>query len=829
MTTYAAPVEKRPSDDNDNALDTARAGPYNLTVQGGIAGALLIILGFILCFFGARFFRVTMFLIGFYFFGNITYVGMANGGVTSSTLLLVISIVVGIIGGLLMVCCSRLGVAILGALAFYSLGLWILGWQSGGVITSNAGRGIFLAVLVVVGFILGFVREHEMVIVGSAIVGAYSIVVGIDFFARTGFLGEADSFINSKNSINNRVGSLSGGEYALLATFIVLSLLGMAVQFRWWGRRNFRPAPAGNTVYTEKPSRFGGPGDCPPAQEMRHHRRSFDRVWPPALEVRLARIMLDDAPTTPRPYIIPPPPPITHYQELEQDKEPSIEHSIGPIRESSVGVFGTQSAPTTPASMRPMFYVSERKRNSILGPLSPSINTEMDRHLSQHSSPPRIDVKYHRHCKSIPQLQRTHSFAGYSGSYLEQKHSNLYSDSVDGSDLSASTDNTPQRFSDSSSPFQHPTTIIKEEKEEEAAEDTNNFGKDLFGYQARHSYPQFQEQLVSSVEAHPIQLNMPPIAKSHQLSVELSSDVGLDNEENPQIAKSNESSELSMDLPVLYLDSRPSISPNRKNPLSAASSRVTSRASSRSRSPSWKSNSALQSCPDEKIDHSNPHPTFHQQQHYPQQQEEEEDQRLVGRVGSSPLIESPNKFLQSGRGHTYATVEESDYRENTIEGEPPVESGFSPTFLDVISNDQGRWRSPTLSALASLSTSPGPNHYPIPSIESSATNWETMGSRSWSNGSASGRYSKNLISQEADMTAEIPLIEAHDEIALQDIWRMEEEERRDRYNIEGGDDDGGDVGRYGSIQDHIANMKGEQHAHEEANLIREILLSGQST
>ncbi|KAF9413651.1 hypothetical protein BGZ94_000653, partial [Podila epigama] len=153
LMVSAAPV-KRPDDDDDNVVDKARAGPYNLTVQAGIAGAILIIAGFLLCFFGYRLFHVTMFLIGFYFFGNISYIGLANGGVTSQTLLLIISIVVGILGGLLLICCSRLGVAVLGALALYSLGLWILGWQSGGVITSRTGRGILLGVLAVVGFFI---------------------------------------------------------------------------------------------------------------------------------------------------------------------------------------------------------------------------------------------------------------------------------------------------------------------------------------------------------------------------------------------------------------------------------------------------------------------------------------------------------------------------------------------------------------------------------------------------------------------------------------------------------------------------------------------------
>lgn len=261
LMTSAAPVKKPDDDDNKSITDTARDGPYNITVQAGIAGAILIIAGFLLCFFGYRLFHVTMFLIGFYFFGNISYIGMVNGGVTSETLLLVISIVVGILGGLLLICCSRLGVAVLGALALYSLGLWILGWQSGGVITSRVGRGILLGVLAAVGFFIGLCRERETVIVGSALVGAYSFVAGVDMFAHTGFVNQADSFINSKNNIDSRV-SLDAKQYALLATFIVMALLGMAVQFRAWGRRRFYPAgntPAGsNMVYTEKPSRFGG-------------------------------------------------------------------------------------------------------------------------------------------------------------------------------------------------------------------------------------------------------------------------------------------------------------------------------------------------------------------------------------------------------------------------------------------------------------------------------------------------------------------------------------------------------------------------------------------
>ncbi|KAK3826478.1 MAG: hypothetical protein JOS17DRAFT_750250 [Linnemannia elongata] len=265
--TLAAPIDSDKAD-NNSILDDARDGPFNVTVQAGIAGGILILAGFILCFFGYRIFHVTMFLIGFYFFGNLTYIGMANGGITNSTLLLAVAVGVGVVGGLLLVCCSKLGVAVLGALALYALGLWILGWKSGGVITSSSGRIILLAALAIIGFILGLFREREMVIIGSALVGAYSFVIGVDMFAHTGFKEQADQFINSKNTIDEHFQNQSTGAYALLATFIVMAVLGLLVQFWAFGRRNFRPtavapapvpapAPASNDVYTEKPSRFG--------------------------------------------------------------------------------------------------------------------------------------------------------------------------------------------------------------------------------------------------------------------------------------------------------------------------------------------------------------------------------------------------------------------------------------------------------------------------------------------------------------------------------------------------------------------------------------------
>lgn len=281
LFTSAAPVNvasKDAKDTGNRIIDDARDGPYNISIQAGIAGAILIVLGLILCFFGYRIYYVTLFIVGFYFLGNLTYIGMANGGVQSQTLLLVVSIVVGIVGGLFLICCSRLGVAVLGALALYALGLWIMGWKSGGLITNSTSRTILLVVLAIVGFIAGLFSPDEVVIVGSAIVGAYSIVIGIDMYAHTGFTSEADSFINSRNTFGSHFENQPWQIYALLGGFLALAILGMLIQFYSWGRRSFRPrttvvptntpvaapvdgaAPVAGPVYGEKPvatSRWG--------------------------------------------------------------------------------------------------------------------------------------------------------------------------------------------------------------------------------------------------------------------------------------------------------------------------------------------------------------------------------------------------------------------------------------------------------------------------------------------------------------------------------------------------------------------------------------------
>ncbi|KAF9923895.1 hypothetical protein BGZ65_008622, partial [Modicella reniformis] len=67
---------------NEETLNQLRDDITKVTIQGGIAGGVLFFLGLFLCFFGAfknRYKGFTIFVIGFYFFANLAYIGMVNG------------------------------------------------------------------------------------------------------------------------------------------------------------------------------------------------------------------------------------------------------------------------------------------------------------------------------------------------------------------------------------------------------------------------------------------------------------------------------------------------------------------------------------------------------------------------------------------------------------------------------------------------------------------------------------------------------------------------------------------------------------------------------
>ncbi|CAG8570049.1 2123_t:CDS:2 [Paraglomus brasilianum] len=155
----------------------------------------------------------------------------------SDAIYLVVSIVVGLVFGALALCFSTLVVWVLGGLAGYAIALFILSFGTGGLIHDRAGRIIFIIAFIIAGVILTILFTNMAIIIGTAFIGAFSIILGIDMFARTGFAETFSSMQNvNKDTLEYHVG---GRVLGMLIGMIVLFMVGVVVQWHFFRAYKF--------------------------------------------------------------------------------------------------------------------------------------------------------------------------------------------------------------------------------------------------------------------------------------------------------------------------------------------------------------------------------------------------------------------------------------------------------------------------------------------------------------------------------------------------------------------------------------------------------------
>lgn len=539
--------------------------------------------------------------------------------------------------------------------------------------------------------------------------------------------------------------------------------------------------------------------------------------------------------------------------------------------EMARGRASVASAPVSPA---------ERRRNSILGPLSPSVSFQMERHLEQQfSRPPHIDVKYLTRCKSLsycPAGGRRRSCVDPDtgdddarrrrGKERASDNNNAYRIRYTGHPLFSPS--LPQRTATTTTTAAATTTatMIALDNQEHDDDNLTEFGVDLF--QRRYSsasigssdndgldplsrFQQQVERLVATGE--PPQLTMPPHAyRHHHLPpvTESGKPSGGGAQEKGRGNKKQQGPDLQLsclkDLPPIYPNSRPPFSPMRKNPLSAASSPATSRVTSRSNSLTHlqlidicaaATTTTTHQNHDGETSHQSDPATPAPYHHHPLQPSEQHQTVL-----------NQNQTNANKGSTLYGNINgdkdpKDVYQYNVdVDIEPPAESS---TILGLVPNDQDCWRSS--SALSALTTPSSSSSLSSPT--ETVMMAMTMPPRGLTmvprvDKTRHGKVTSFKQEEAIDMRVEIPLIESHDEVSLYDIWRMEDEERRDRINgqqqiqDQSGDDvvgtsgvENGGGGGGGeepkSIRDHIAHMKGKQHAHIEARLIQEAMRSSE--
>lgn len=174
-----------------------------------------------------------MFLVGFYVGSNIAYIILINAkedyGSNTETILLIVSIVVGLLAGALLSCCFFLAVFLLGALLGYMAAIWFLAWADNGVIQSDWGRAILIVCCVVVGALLMFFFERFLIIVATSFIGSFVIFIGIDLYAQTGFADAVKRFLQARST--DVLIQSSSGVRGMLGGTLALAIVGIFVQY----------------------------------------------------------------------------------------------------------------------------------------------------------------------------------------------------------------------------------------------------------------------------------------------------------------------------------------------------------------------------------------------------------------------------------------------------------------------------------------------------------------------------------------------------------------------------------------------------------------------
>ncbi|KAF9348615.1 hypothetical protein BGX26_012984 [Mortierella sp. AD094] len=210
---------------------------YHITVSSTIVAIVLMVAGFLFAFFGHKFFKITIFLAGFYVFATLAWIALrnlepSNGyGSNSEWVYIGVSGAVGLLGGLLFLCLWRLGFAAIGGIAGFYLAIFILSWASSGVISSGTGRIIFIVAFVILGIILTFFLDRHVIILGTAIVGSGSFFVGLDNFIHTGFQEAFTTFLAGNHSAFSSEYNVTGKVYGMLAGTLGMMVVGACFQY----------------------------------------------------------------------------------------------------------------------------------------------------------------------------------------------------------------------------------------------------------------------------------------------------------------------------------------------------------------------------------------------------------------------------------------------------------------------------------------------------------------------------------------------------------------------------------------------------------------------
>ncbi|KAJ3217947.1 hypothetical protein HDU67_006975 [Dinochytrium kinnereticum] len=207
-----------------------------LSAAFAIGGLLLAGVGFTFCFMGRRSYTPTMFLSGFFTFAIIVFVTFQilqrrwrSFGPYADWIYLISMTTSALLGGWLFLRIHQLGCIAVGMLLGLTWGIIILFTGVGGNLDENSHLTILIVLTTALGAAV-FFMEHLIIILGTANVGAFAIITGVDMLARTGFVEVLGRCLSGPTPPKS--GQVPGPAWGVMAVGLVIAMTGWYVQTR---------------------------------------------------------------------------------------------------------------------------------------------------------------------------------------------------------------------------------------------------------------------------------------------------------------------------------------------------------------------------------------------------------------------------------------------------------------------------------------------------------------------------------------------------------------------------------------------------------------------
>ncbi len=178
-----------------------------------------IIVGVIVCFWGYRLFKAVLGIAGF-IAGAVLFYHFGAQYTANMVVLVILAIFGGLIGASLSIAFYYVGLFLLGALA---------GWQLGFLIAMAINIEFVIIIPIIAAILAGFLAcffQKPVIIIATALIGAWSVVTGGFYFFGTGII-PTDLFSDPFMLVE----SLRETNPVVILAWIVLSIAGMIFQF----------------------------------------------------------------------------------------------------------------------------------------------------------------------------------------------------------------------------------------------------------------------------------------------------------------------------------------------------------------------------------------------------------------------------------------------------------------------------------------------------------------------------------------------------------------------------------------------------------------------